>query len=165
MVYKWFTERDISTIILNPKTIFVLFSYIAGVMKLASQIMCFTFASLVLFSGSYVVMEFHICTGSVQNVSLFTKAKGCRMEHLPPCHRQESKPCCEDKTIVHEGQSYNSSIVKVDLPVVSFVDVINPPVLVSEIIPTVDFSTPEYVDYDPPLRTPDLTVSLHTFLI
>lgn len=108
----------------------------------------------------------HICSGTVQNISLFSKAEGCEMEkRMPPCHRHESKPCCEDQTISHEGQTYNVSTHEIAVPFAPFVDVIQPSVLVSEIIPAIDMSASMYVDYDPPSRTPDLTVSLHSFLI
>lgn len=82
----------------------------------------------------------------------------------PPCHH-ESKPCCESETLIHEGQTYPASIVKADVPVASFVYVVQPFVFISEIISSADRATATYVDYDPPRHTPDLTVSLHTFLI
>lgn len=136
-------------------------------MRIARQIVCLMFASLVLFSSSHVMVGLHICGGSVQNVALFSKAEGCGMEmekRMPPCHRHESKPCCEDQTITHEGQTCNISTHEISVPLAPFVDVILPEVIIAEIIPSIE-STSGYVDYDPPLRTPDLTVSLHTFLI
>ena len=136
-------------------------------MRIARQLMCFVFASMVLFSSSFVMVGMHVCGGSVQNVALFSKAEGCGMEmekKMPPCHRQESKPCCEDQTIIHESQTCNISTHEIAVPFAPFVDVVLPQVVIAEIVPSIE-STIGYVDYDPPLRAPDLTVSLHTFLI
>lgn len=135
-------------------------------MRLIRQITCFVFASMVLFSSSYLMVGLHICSGSVQHMALFSKAEGCEMEKkMPPCHRHESKPCCEDTTITHEGQTYNISTHKIVIPFAPLVDTIQPAVLISEVIPSIVFSTPNYADYSPPLPTQDLNVSLSTFLI
>ncbi|MBS1487447.1 MAG: hypothetical protein JST43_07635 [Bacteroidetes bacterium] len=134
-------------------------------MKVFRQIVSLAFASLVLFSSSYLMAGLHICNGEVQHVALFSKADGCEMEKLPPCHRQEAKSCCEDKTIVHEGQSYNFSVAKIIIPELSATYIIHHPVVLADIIPTINNTVSAYIDYDPPVRTEDITISLHTFLI
>ncbi|MBS1558707.1 MAG: hypothetical protein JST69_08245 [Bacteroidetes bacterium] len=134
-------------------------------MKFLRQIICFAFASITLFSSSYLMVGLHVCSGAVQHVTLFSKAEACAMEiKTPPCHH-ESKPCCESETLIHEGQTYPASIIKADVPVASFVYVVQPLVFISEIIPSADQALLMYADYDPPQPTPDLTLSLHTFLI
>ena len=62
-------------------------------MKLTRQIMCFAFASMVLFSSSYLMVGMHVCSGDVRHVALFSKADGCAVEkRMFPCNRHESKP-------------------------------------------------------------------------
>ena len=130
------------------------------------SILVLSFALLVLFSGSSFVVGVHLCGGDIQNVALFTKAEGCEMEKkLPPCHKQLSKPCCEDETIIHEGEDFKVSSTDITISEASFLDIELPPVVVSEIIPSSPVSRIRFYNYDPPLRAGDLTVSLQVFLI
>nr|HEV7233077.1 hypothetical protein [Sphingorhabdus sp.] len=125
-----------------------------------------TFAFLVLFSSSSFMVGVHLCGGHVQNVALFTQADACEMEkQMPPCHKHQSKPCCEDESIVHQGDSFKVSLTDVSIAPAHAAEIALPSVQVSEVIPTAPFSRTRYHHYDPPLRTDDLTVSLQVFLI
>jgi hypothetical protein len=135
-------------------------------MKLIRQIECFAFAIMVLFSSSYVMVGVHICGDQIQNIALFSKAERCAMEkQMPPCHHHESKPCCEDRSIVHDSQSFNTSGHQIAVAPVPSLDLVQPSVFISEVIPSFGISSQKYFNYDPPLLPGDLTVSLQVFLI
>jgi hypothetical protein len=104
--------------------------------------------------------------GEVQNVALFTKADGCEKEkNLPPCHRHEKAPCCADETVVHKGDDFKATVAKLNIvaPVIS--DIEQPPILISEVIPTAPSVCFQYYNYDPPLRSCDRTVEHQVFII
>jgi len=134
-------------------------------MKLLRPILSLTLAFLVLMASSNFVVGIHWCMGHVQDVALFAKATPCGMEKkTPPCHRQFSKRCCEDETIVHQGQDfkYAPSQFKIVAPVV---DIIQPPVVIAEIVPVSPLSKIDHYNYDPPLRSIDRTIDLQVFII
>ncbi len=107
----------------------------------------------------------HLCAGEVQNMALFTKADGCEKEkNLPPCHKNESAPCCDDKTIILKGEGFKTSIADITIssaPVLDF----ELPIILSEVIPSAPISRTQCYNYDPPLRSYDLTVFHQVFLI
>lgn len=136
-------------------------------MKLYRSILSVSFAFLVLFSSSSFMIGIHVCGGKIQNMALFTKAEGCEnKKQLPPCHRHEKQPCCQDETILHDAQDFNGNILHINttslLPVG---DISQPPVLIAEVIPSSIISKTRYTNYDPPLRSHDLTIALQVFLI
>ena len=135
-------------------------------MKIFRPIVSIAFAILVLFSGSDLMVGIHLCSGQIKSIALFKKAEGCEKEKkLPPCHRQESIPCCQDETIVHNAQDFKGSETQIIIAPVTLIDVIQPSVLLSEIIPSLNIPLPQYYNYDPPLRPYDITIALHVFLI
>jgi hypothetical protein len=135
-------------------------------MKQFRSILSVTFAVLVLFSSSSFMVGVHRCGGHVQDIALFTKSAGCAMEKkMPPCHKHESKPCCEDETILHQGEDFQASVTDITLAVVPVMDMELPSILISEVIPSAPVSRTRFYQYDPPLRDNDLTVSLQVFLI
>jgi hypothetical protein len=135
-------------------------------MKQHRSILSATFAFLVLFSSSSFMVGVHLCSGQIQNIALFTKADGCEMEkRMPPCHKHETKPCCEDETIVHEGQDFKVSVTDITIAAIPAMDMQLPPVLISEVIPSAPISRITHYNYDPPFRPADLTVSFQVFLI
>lgn len=134
-------------------------------MKRYRSILSVAFAFLVLFSSSSFIVGVHLCRGQIRNVALFTKADECEMEkQMPPCHKQLTKPCCEDETIVHEAEDFKVTSTDITLTV-PVADMEWPPVFISEVIPAVPLSRTAYHHYDPPLRAADLTVSYQVFLI
>jgi len=107
----------------------------------------------------------HICMGEIQNVALFGQADGCEKEkNLPPCHRHETIPCCDDETMIHEGEDFNAA-AKVDISPLQFAFIELPSVLLSEVIPTSPLSQSDSFSYDPPLRACNRVVALQSFLI
>jgi len=93
------------------------------------------------------------------------EADGCGHQKLPPCHRQMMKGCCEDEAITHEGQGFKDSYTTITIAASPSVDVIQPPILLSEIVPSVLASKTHYCNYDPPLRSSDRIIDLQDFLI
>jgi hypothetical protein len=135
-------------------------------MKTVRSISAILLAVLVLVSSSSFMVGMHICMGEIQNVALFTKADGCEKEkNLPPCHRHQNAPCCDDETIVHRGEDFKASIDQIQIVVPAPFDIEQPLVLISEIIPSAIASRVHYYNYDPPLRPCDLTVEHQVFLI
>lgn len=134
-------------------------------MKKYRSILSVAFAFLVLISSSSFMVGVHFCSGQIQNIALFTKAEDCEMEKIPPCHKHLVKPCCEDETIVHNGEDFKVSPTDVTISLVPVTDMELPSVLISEVIPSAPASRITFYNYDPPLRSADLTVSYQTFLI
>lgn len=135
-------------------------------MKLFRTISVLALAFLVLVSSSSFMVGMHFCAGEVQHVALFEKAAGCEMEQSqPPCHRHLKAPCCEDETVVHKGEGFKISITDVSILPVAGLDIELPTVVLSEIIPAAPIARTQYYNYDPPLRSYDLTVSHRVFLI
>lgn len=123
-------------------------------------------ALLVLVSSTSFMVGMHICMGDVQNVAVFTKADVCEREQsLPPCHRHQTAPCCEDETLIHEGQDVKASMPKAQLNAPVAIDVEQAVVLISEVVPSAPAAKAQYYNYDPPLRSSDLTVEHRVFLI
>lgn len=135
-------------------------------MKSIRTIASVTLALLVFVSSTSFMVGMHICSGEIQNIALFAKAEGCEKEKkLPPCHRHETVPCCDDEAIVHEGKDFNASFSEANVPPTSFVAIASPIVVLSEIIPINYLTKVKHFNYDTPLRTCDLTVAHQVFLI
>lgn len=135
-------------------------------MNLFRTISSIAFCLLVVISSSSFMVGIHLCGGNIQDVALFTKANSCANEKkMPPCHKHESTPCCEDQAIIHEGQDIKSDAFKLQLSAIPVLDIEQSFVLVSEVIPSAPFSRIKYYNYDSPLRSTDLTVAHQLFLI
>jgi hypothetical protein len=135
-------------------------------MKAFRTIAAILLALLVLVSSTSFMIGMHICMGDVQNIALFSKAEGCEMEQkLSPCHRHLKAPCCEDETVIHEADDIKADIAHIHIDGPSPIDVNHSLVFISEIIPSAPLSRIQYYNYDPPLRSWDLTVEHQVFLI
>jgi hypothetical protein len=108
----------------------------------------------------------HICMGEIQDIALFEKADPCQKEKaLPPCHKHMKPACCQDEVVYHEGTDFNGSIEHVHFVAPAPMDIEQPVVLISEVIPDSPLAQFKYNNYDPPLRSCDLTVEHQVFLI
>jgi hypothetical protein len=135
-------------------------------MKAFRSISAVLLALLVLVSSTSFMVGMHFCQGEIQNIALFSKADGCEKEmSLPPCHRHQQMPCCADKTVVHDGDDFKASIEHLYVVAPMPVAIAQALIQRSEIIPTAPFARAEYYNYDPPLRSWDLTVQYQVFLI
>lgn len=135
-------------------------------MKIIRSISAVLLAILVLVSSTSFMVGMHICMGEVQNIALFEKADSCQKEKaLPPCHKHMKPACCEDETVFHEGTDFKASIEHIHIEALFSVDIEQPLVLISEVIPAALIASIQYYKYDPPLRTCDLTVEHQVFLI
>ena len=135
-------------------------------MKRIRPIVSSMLALLTLFSASSVTIGIHFCQGKVKNLAFFSKAESCEREQkLPPCHRHKAAPCCEDETIVHEGQSFQSLSSDITIAAAPVTDILQTPVLLAEIIPASVQAQTRYYNYDPPLRSEDRIVTHRIFLI
>ena len=135
-------------------------------MKVTRPISAVLLALLVLASSTSFMIGLHFCMGEVENVSLFTKADSCEKEQtLPPCHRNQKAPCCDDETFFHEGDDFKGSVKHLQVAALTAVELEQPTILIAEIIPAFPALYPRRHNYDPPLRTCDITVEHHVFLI
>jgi hypothetical protein len=108
----------------------------------------------------------HFCMGEVQNIALFGKAESCQKEKaLPACHKAMKPACCKDEVVNHEGTAFKAFIAHYQIDGPTPINIEQPPVLLSEVIPAAPFASIQYHKYDPPLRTCDLTVEHQVFLI
>lgn len=135
-------------------------------MKAFRSIAAVALAILVMVSSTSFMVGMHLCMGEVQNIAFFSKAEGCEKEQsLPPCHRHTTAPCCEDETVIHKSDDLKAGIAHMHVAVPAPMDLEQPLILISEVIPTAPLSRFKYYSYDPPLRSCDLTVEHHVFLI
>jgi hypothetical protein len=135
-------------------------------MKMIRPISAILLAFLVLVSSTSFMVRVHFCMGQVHSVAMFTKAESCEKDKsLPPCHRDMKPACCQDETVVHEGDDFAKTFHQIHVVTPTPVDIEQPLILISETIPTSPLSRTEYFNYDPPLRSADLTVEHHVFLI
>lgn len=135
-------------------------------MKVFRAISITVLTFLVLMSSTSFMVGMHICGGEIQNIALFDKAEGCEKEKkLPPCHTHETPACCQDQTVVHKGDDVQSSVAKIQVPAPSVTDIEVPRVLLAITIPSTDSKQADYFNYDPPLRSCDLTVDFQVFII
>lgn len=135
-------------------------------MRKYRSILAATFACMVLFSGSSWMVGIHICGGEIQNIALFAKADGCEKEKkLPPCHHHESPPCCQDQIVVHEAQGFKGDFTEINLIQSGAQSIIPPWVILAAVIPSSPLVKTIYHNYDPPIRSSDLTISFQVFLI
>lgn len=135
-------------------------------MRSVKSIASIFFAVLVMFSSTSFMVGLHFCSGHVQNLALFSKAEGCAMEKMMPgCKMHAAKPCCEDETIVHQGEDFKITASSIFHTSSAPIEMMAPPVLLTEVIPSVP-PTQHHIDhYDPPLPATDRTISFGVFLI
>jgi hypothetical protein len=135
-------------------------------MRILRTISAVILACLVLVSSTSFIVGMHVCMGEVQNVALFDHAEGCQKEKsVPPCHKPVKPACCEDQVVIHEATDFKASVEHIQIVAPVPMDIEQPLVVISEVIPSRDISRIQYYNYDPPLRSSDLTVSFQVFLI
>ena len=135
-------------------------------MKAIRSISVILLALLVLISSTSFMVGVHLCMGEVQSVALFSKADVCPNEvSLPPCHRQTKNSCCDNETVVHKGEDFKSTTGQIEFAAPAPIVIDQPLVLISEIIPSTPAFHGNYYNYDPPLRSCDITVEHQVFLI
>jgi hypothetical protein len=124
------------------------------------------FAILVLFSSSSFMVGIHLCSGHIQDIAWLAPAEKCAMEkQMPPCHKKEAKPCCEDQTVMHESQDFKGNGNEINLAqLVAFI-ISQPWIIVANLTPPLFSVVNNFTDYDPPATFTDRTIVLQTFLI
>lgn len=135
-------------------------------MKAIRSISAVLLAILILASTTSFMVGMHLCMGEVQNIALFGKAESCQKEKaLPACHKHMKPACCDDELVYHEGTDFKASIEHITIVAPTPMDIEQPLILISEVIPASAISRTRYYNYDPPLRSCDLTVEQQVFLI
>lgn len=135
-------------------------------MKALRHISAVVLAFLVLVSSTSFMVGVHLCMGEIENIAFFSKADSCEKEQtVPPCHLHSKSPCCEDETVMHEADDFKASVGHYHLAVPAPIDMGQALILISGVIPTAPLARFRFHNYDPPLRSLDLTVEHHVFLI
>jgi hypothetical protein len=135
-------------------------------MKVLRSISAVVLAILVLISSTSLMVGMHLCMGEVQNIAFFSKADGCVEEQSQPaCHRHSTAPCCDDETVIHEADDFKASMAHDHIAGPTSMELDQPVVLISEVIPTAPVSRLRYFSYDPPLLSCDRIVDHQVFLI
>jgi len=134
-------------------------------MKSLRAIFSIAFALLVFVSSSNFSVGLHLCAGKVNGIAFLEHADGCGHQKLPPCHQKMMKGCCEDEMIVHTGQGFHHENMQVHVAPAFLSDITLPPVLITELIPSLDHTPFKFFNYDTPLRSSDRTVIHQVFLI
>jgi hypothetical protein len=135
-------------------------------MKVIRSISAVLLAILVLVSSTSFTFSMHVCMGEVQQISLFGRADDCpKVKALPPCHKHMKPACCDEETVIHESTDFKASVEHIHFAVPSSMDIEQPLVVISEVIPAAPVASMQYYEYSPPLRTCDLTVEHQVFLI
>jgi hypothetical protein len=135
-------------------------------MKVFRSISAVILAIMVLVSSTSFMVGMHICMGEVQNVALFGKADSCQKEKaLAACPKHMKPACCDDELVYHEGTDFKGSIEHIHIATPASIDIEQSVVLISEVIPASPVAQFNYYNYDPPLRSCDLTVEHQVFLI
>ena len=135
-------------------------------MRLVRSISALLLAFLVMMSSTSFMVGMHFCRNEVKDIALFSKAEECpkHLQKAPLCPQHKKSDCCKDETFVHEGDDFKNTVTQeIDGP--SFVVEATPFVFVSETMPPSGISYHSIIQYDPPLYSPDLTLSLGVFLI
>lgn len=134
-------------------------------MRALRSILSLAFAFLVLFSSTSFIVGIHRCGGELKNLAIFDKAESCEKEQqLPPCHRKESPPCCQDVTVVHENEDFKTDVSQNQFSAPLLQAAVLPVVVLTEVVPAHVIQKP-FSSFDPPLRSQDLTIALRVFLI
>lgn len=139
-------------------------------MKVSRTISVVVMAVLVLVSSSSFTLHMHFCQGQIQNLSLLSEARSCCMtKSASPCqtHKQSTersdKPCCEDQSVVVDGQEQVGNEVVVTISQNEFV------VVLYSLFSFLAVSPAAFVDsfaaYTPPLILHDIPVLVQSFLI
>ena len=135
-------------------------------MKLLRTISILALVFLVMLSSSNFMVGLHFCSGEIQNIGILSKAEPCEKEQSqPPCHRHMTVTCCEDETILHQGEELKPSVSHFYAAAPLPIDIVDLGILVSEVIPGSAISRSCYVLYDPPASSADITIRNQTFLI
>ena len=136
-------------------------------MNIARQISAAALSILILVSGSSFMGGIHFCAGNVKSISFFEPPDKCPMEkQMPKCPLHKSAACCQDATIIHEGQDVSQVVPHLEGADVSIFTADQFFVIVSEIVPTNPLRTGfQHYYYPPPSRASDITIELHAFLI
>jgi hypothetical protein len=135
-------------------------------MKVIRSISTVLLAILVLASSTSFTVGMHLCMGEVQNIAFLGKAESCQMEKaFPACHKHMKPACCDDELVYHEGTDFKASLEQLHIVAPAPMDIEQPLILISEVIPASAISRTRYYNYDPPLRSCDLTVEQQVFLI
>lgn len=135
-------------------------------MKLFKTISAVFLCVLVLFASTSFMVGIHFCGGNVQDISFFSPADKCMNEkQIPPCHKHLSKSCCEDESFFHAGQELKTDIAKIQFSPLLALNIVQPLILIAEVVPTSPFGKIKFFNYDTPLRSYDLTIEHQVFLI
>ncbi len=135
-------------------------------MKALKNILSGSLALLVLVASSSFTVNMHVCGGKVQSLAVIEKATPCPMElNTPACHKSGvKKTCCQDEVFQYEGQDFKVQESATLLTTYTSW-VVELPLIMEIVSPTVTPYTLSATVYKPPLLQHDIPVLIQSFLI
>lgn len=122
-------------------------------------------AMLVVLSSSSFMIGMHICSGSVKDVAVFSRAEQCENERkLPPCHPVKDT-CCQDETVVHGGEDFSYSTADFNSSTPFVAEIERHRILIAELIPSMSAQLAHSAGCDPPLPADNLVIRHRVLLI
>lgn len=137
----------------------------APVMYRNRRFTAFLLTLLTLVSSSSFSIGMHLCGGHLQDVSVISEPEPCPMERdLPACHRAVKSSCCQDISVVHDGDEFRDGALQSLVPIPTPV-AITAPVVITLIAPAGHQAfRPVPPSSDPPLPG-DIHIRFRTLLI
>ncbi len=126
---------------------------------------------LVLLSSTSFTFNMHFCMGQLKSIAVLSNAKACDLEVKSlSCARDKQIPqnitpksCCQDQTLVVEGQNELEETASISIPDFQTVAVLY--VVTSFLFEASGANTYSYKEYSPPLIDRDIPVLVQSFLI
>ena len=137
------------------------------------KISVYGLAFLVLFSSLSFTLNVHLCMGQVEHMAFFKEAKTCPMTaDNSTCEKEKEghhpnpdtkKACCEDQSLMIEGQDELAKTSTLSIPDLQFVPFLY--VFASFLISQPQVPLNFYQGYIPPLIGHDIPVLIQSFLL
>ena len=124
-------------------------------------------AALTFSASTTFSMGIHFCGNELESISVVSAAEPCGMaKDVSPCHRKMATSCCEDQTIIHDGDEFSNQ-VSATSDVVGAQDSGTPVLTLLYNLEKSDFEFTKDLFYDPqpPLPLVDRHIAFHSILI
>ncbi|AGA79378.1 HYC_CC_PP family protein [Echinicola vietnamensis] len=135
-----------------------------------TKILSFFLAVLILFSTSSFTVDMHFCCNQLVDIAVWNKAKTCtekvqkKDSPLKQCTTLQEKDCCDNQTIVKEGDDTFKKANKIS-EIETLVFLNNFVYSYINLFEGLEKNTVPFKAYRPPLLSTDLVILNESFLI
>ncbi|MEM6813813.1 MAG: hypothetical protein AAF600_05415 [Bacteroidota bacterium] len=130
-------------------------------MKLLKNILHYFLALVLLAATTGVTLNKHYCMGRLKSISVLQEAKSCLADHGRVC----PKNCCEFEQEEYKVEDLNKVNHNYDFnPDVHLISSAEFAIILDTLF-TPDTSTPDYLNYKPPLIEQNIPVQVQSFLL